>query len=702
MKQIVAFTDFSMRPVDPTQVDNPVVRTLNMVRSGDGSWRRRDGFASASGPGSTVLNHVSCEIGGRTMLVVKLASGAVRYWLGSGSWITLDQFSDSTDRPLGLASWATNERGAFALHGGELYIIDSKNLAAYDGLASNQLRRPGVKSLAGVLYYKDGTKPSFDLAKAEGSPNATAAMLQPIPSISPLTSKGTNPGLTQLAGEKILNTGFAFSVYDPKRGIYGRRSDVCALPYVFGPPNPSSLDIILTDERAQFSKEITTPGSPTWIPAGHKVAVWFTQGTDIITNRTGTVKSGWFFFFNQWAPAMSPRMSGVLFLEGIFEPGTNISCRKDNASLARSGLYVDAYARPNPSLCMAVLQNGTAIYFFPRTDENNNASPIANFAEYSVDHPEQVSRLSESNRDTRSPLANIKGAPVYVVQDGDRSLMLTKQTVYQIGFDGRSAVLQDATNGRGIASDESISVSSAGVMWYCDDGVVLLRGGQMILLDKRLGFETWFDGLNGAQKRAVVCGACDSTSQVFAGAAASDDPSKLRFMVYDTERRAVSEFRFAPSTTQPTRMAYFRSSGESRLVAFQGASMMLYPSGSTDAGNFYESHVEAWLSQSLAQPKTLQEITLGLGARNGSVVVTVDAFEHPGSTFPLVASATMTFTLAGAEGPGRFPLGAFMGMRGRLFRIVVASTGTGAATSWSLSRIQVDYETDEEAHAISH
>lgn len=696
----IAWTDFSMRPVHPTQGRNPVVRTVNMSRSGDGSWRRRSGFGSASGPGSTVLNHISCELDGRQMLVAKLANGTVRYWTGSGSWQTLSNFVDSNDRPIGNALWSTTERGSFALHAGELYICDTANIAAYDGNTGNQIRRPGVKSLAGILYYKEGSDPSFNLAKAEGVGNATAIDLQPNgPSISPLTDSGTNPGITPLAGEKILNCGFAFSVYDPKRGIYGRRSEVCALPYIFGPPNPNSLDIVLTDERAQYSKEITTPGSPTWIPAGHKVAVWFSMGNEIITNRTGTIFSGWFFYFNQWAPAMSPSMTGVLFLEGIHEPGSNISCRKGNDQLARSGMYLDAYSRPVPSRFMVILPNGVALYLWPRTSESDPLSVIGNFSEFSIEHPEQVARLSESNRDSRSPLAAIKGYPVYAVNDGDRSLMFTRQTVHQVGFDGRGAVLQDATNGRGICAEDSLSVSNAGVLWMSDEGVVLMRGGALSILDRKLGFSDWFEALDGTQRRSVVTGVCERTSEIVVGAAnVAESPSTKRFMVFDYEDGSVSEWKLNLGS-EVYRFAYFRTPGDSVLCSFAGASMHVYPSGSSDPAGFYESWIEMWLNEDPTLEKGLGELVLDLGVRNGVLTVTVDAYEHPLANAPFSGARSTTATLA-SGGAERVVMPQFMGMRGRLFRITVKSA-VGGATSWSISKASIAYSADEANDAIA-
>lgn len=699
--QTVDWTDFSMRPVHPTQVDNPVTRTVNMVYAGNGLWRRRAGFGSRAGPGATVLNHISCELGGVSMVVAKCSDGSVRYWNGT-AWTTLAGFVDPTDKPVGNAAWSTSERGSLEIHAGEVYICDSLNIAAYDGLTSNQLRRPGVKSLAGYLYYKDGGKPSFNLAKVEGVGNATLVdLLDDFRAVddSPLAADGTDPGLVLFQGEKVLNTGFCFSVYDPKRNIYGRRSEVCALPYVFGPPNPHSEDAILVDERVQYAKQVRTPGS-TFIPAGHRVAVWFTLGQEVITNKAATIFSGWLFFFDQNAPGMSPRMTSVLFLEQIADPGSTVVATKDQAALFRSGQYVDAYGRPAPAKLLVILANGTALYFYPRSDAESVSSPIGNYAEWSVDHPEQVGRLTENNRDTKGPIANVKAELLYTVSDGDRSLILTRQTVYQVGFDGRGAVLQDATNGRGISAPDSICVSSAGIFWIADEGVAALRGGAITMLDKRLGFGDWFDGLNDAQRSQASIGACERTSQLFAYAADADGtgPGAHRGMVFDWERGVQSELRLAIG--QPYRWAYHRG-GASRLLAFVSAgSMYAYPDGTTDGGVFYDSFIELWVTENALYPKTMQELVLHLGPSNGLLTVTCDAYEHPEVTAPFVGTRSETYTVQ-AGGARRLTVPTFIGMRGRLFRFTVKSSGVGAATSWSISRAIASYKSDADSDARS-
>jgi len=705
VRHSVDYTDFSMRPVHPTQVDNPVTRTVNMVRGGDGSWRRRAGFAARTGPGSRVLNHVACELSGRSMLIVKCADGTVRYWDGS-TWATLNAFVDATDRPVGLSTWSTTERGSIEIHAGEAYVCDSRNIAAYDGNASNQLRRPGVKSLAGLLYYKDGSKPSFNLAKIGGVGDATLDDLLvnwKLSESSPLAVDGTIPGITPQDGEKVLNVGFAFSIYDPKRHIYGRRSEVCAVPYIFGPANPGSNDIFLTDERTQYSKTIVLPGA-SHVPAGHRVAVWFTLGTEVVTNRVAVAFTGFVWFNNQNAPAMSPRMTSVLFLETIADAGSTVVARKDSAALFRSGQYVDAYGRPAPARLLVILPNGTALYFYPRSDPDDANSTIANYAEWSVEHPEQVGRLTENNRDSRSPIANLKAELLYAIADADRSMILTRQTVYQVGFDGRGAVLQDATNGRGIAAVDSICVSSAGVFWIADEGLVALRGGSMALLDKKLGFGDWLDGLDDAKRAECAIGACERTSHLIASMHdwQALGPTTRRCLVFDWEHGVSHEFRLDDSVF-PYRFAYFRAAQGSRLVSFtgNGATMHVYPEGTTDGGQPYQSFVEMWLTERASEPKMMQEVTLHLGPSDGAMTVTCDAYEHPEVSAPYVGARSETASVA-AGGARRLVLPQFVGMRGRLFRITVRSAGgLGDATTWSISRATVDYLTDDSSDARS-
>lgn len=232
-----------------------------------------------------------------------------------------------------------------------------------------------------------------------------------------------------------------------------------------------------------------------------------------------------------------------------------------------------------------------------------------------------------------------------------------------------------------------------------DEGVVLLRGGSLALLDKKLGYSDWFDLLTGVQKREVVIGVCERTSEIVVGAANVEEaPATKRFMAFDYERNSTAEWKLN-LPAEVYRFAYFRSPGDSVLVTFAGASMYAYPSGVNDAGGFFESYVEFWLTEEMPLEKELREVVLDLGTRNGALTVVVDAYEHPLVDAPFVSSRTTTATVASGAAT-RLVMPQFMGMRGRLFRVTVKSA-SGGATSWSITKAAVDYAVDESNDAIS-
>jgi hypothetical protein len=457
--------------------------------------------------------------------------------------------------------------------------------------------------------------------------------------------------------------------------------------------------MILTDERTQYTKYVKTPTAPD----GHEdyeVAIWFTPGQNILTNTASAIwgfagYGYWIKFFNQHGPAMSKRMAQTLFLEGIFSPGeTNVACKKDDMSLFEGGRYIDTYARPVPAKFMAILPNGVAVYFYPwiDIDQDPNNPTLGQYAEYSVRHPEQVGRDTQTQRDTISNLPNLRGDPIAVVSDDRHQLLVTKQAIYQIGFNG-GVQLHPVAGGRGLRG-VNVETSTAGALWYSDSGVVWLRSGQLALLDKRLGFSDWFDDLTSTEREAVVVGAADSMNQVMAFV--TDGSSGQRAMVYDHAHNSASEFTLGGSGTV-NYAANYCANDESQLWAFQTATALAYP-GTTyaDSGGSYESLVECWINDDLDRPKEIREFLIDLGDRTGDIKVTVDGYR---SGEPTESNSrltmTKTYTVGTTESSaGRFRIHEFDGMRAKLFRITV--TDDSGSFSWSVPRIHVEYEYPDE------
>jgi hypothetical protein len=719
-----------MRGVAPTTEGNPVVRLLNMVMRNDGVVYKRFAFDATALTG-TVRNHINCQLQeivtgdpgtGDHYLVVKKTDGVYFYQdgeAGAGTEITNNAAWDQSAWAAGTV--AADERGSFAIHNRELYYSDTITIFAWDGRAAAGARAPGVPSLAGVQYPSMPSNVSF-FGPGDGCiedyhpfPGATVNVLETDPFIT--LAAGCTPG------EKTLNTGFAFSYYDHKRDIYGRRSEVHALPYIFGPPDPNQSDAYLTDERCQFSKTIRLPS----LPAGYttsdlSIAVWFTLGQNIIANPDVFAIQGPFFELNNYYPCMSARMSSTLFLEAIVEGTTGQKAfTKDNQTLFQSGRYVDTFARPVPSRHMAILNSGTAIYFFPRQTERTPfgdmpGQDVRQQAEYSVKHPEQIGRDTETHRETRSQLPTLKGVPELVISDGDRQLLLTRLSIYQIGFSGQ-VVLNEIVAGRGLRG-RNVADSAVGTLWMADEGVVWMRGGSMVLLDQKLGFGEWFSRKTDDERSRVVIGAADGVNQILIMGTdvintASGSDAEYHALVFDHEEDFVSEFK-PNSIAEPTYAAHFRGNTGSQLYVWGWGR---YPSADGNRDKTNNSEIICWLNDEVDRPKNLGIVVIDFpdcGAVNDTdapastdVDVTIQSFEHArqlretsGANEFITESRTETVTVTGN---GRYMLASFSGMRGRIFRIrMFPSDGASAETAvWGVEKLRVNYEFDEDSDARS-
>lgn len=681
---------FSMRPISPTVGLNPVTRTLNMVLGADGSLDKRRDFGA--NPGTAPQNHIVAELGGIVYLIVKDA--AQIKWSTGGAFTAI--VMAVTDPPINAGVAAVAERGSFVQHADEIYYCDTNTIFAWDG--ANLGRRPGIVGLQGKTYNGAGSEllPGGPFGLSDAAYNA-------VPSPNPKASAGMDPGIigpeqvsiSQLgllkAGEKTLNTAFAFSYYDIKRRIYGRRSESFAFPYIYGPPDPDGSNQILTDQRSQFAKQVKTPTAPSSHPE-YLIAIWFSLGQNVLTNEQSTVLSFPFLFFHEHAPSMSKRMTGTLFLEKIVAAGiTGVLCVKDNATLVQSGRYIDIYERPVPARFMAVLSNGTAIYFFPWTatpENGGSAASIGQHALYSVRHPEQVGLGTENQRDTVSLLPNLKGQPRIVFSDGNTQLLLTTQAAYSIGFDG-NVLLRELTSVPGLRSISSFTSSSIGNLWFADEGVILFSGSRRVLLDEKLGFAQWYQDLNATQRSQVVIGAADSMHQILV---VSDNltpgESGKHALCWDYEREFTSEFT---GIGAPTYCVFFRGAVPS-LFLFGGGT---YPGiGYTSS----EASVTLWINDSINTPKNLGIITLDCGAQTGDVTISVTAHDT-GDEADLTAVSTVPKTQTKTVGAGRWTFEEFLGMRARLFKIkITVHSGNGRN---SIQRVRAEYDFVEGDDAIS-
>lgn len=718
---VVQGKDFSMRPIDPAVGVNPTVRVVNMVMDADGTIKKRQAFDPSDAAGNQVLNHIVVELNSTSYLIVKTTSN-IRASSGSG-FTSLS--AAGSDVPIGSGIPKATGRGSFSLHGGEVYYCDEDTLFAWDAADGlfNNIRRPGVVSLHGRVYNDPTDDGGFNRGDAddscyEGPPAIDFSCDGSGPPDDPAlcNSLPIDPCLELFKGEKSLNTGFAFSFYDPVRRIYGRRSEVFALPYAFGTtePPPTAQAILLSPYRMQHAKKLFTPEATNGTPdytKGHdyQVAIWFTRGLRPVSNQTKFTDESPWWVVGFWAPAMSKRMSQLLFLEGLFPLGEQILATKDDSYLFSSGRYLDVYNRPVPSKFLMILPNGVGVYFFPQIPEEvtkgdteqaqDDASFVGKFAEYSVGHPEQIGRHTDTQRDTISQLANLKGDPQVAISDGINQLLLTKHSIYRVGFEG-SVILAEVSGGRGVRALSSIQSSSTGVLWMADEGIIWLRGNSMILLDEQLGFSAWFRDLASGEKEDVVIGAADSVSQILAFAEDFDNGGQ-RAMVYDHERDFVSEFNNIGLTVDYA--AHFRADGN------LGAKLQVFDSGGVARGypgasvGTYPSSIEWWLTGSVEERglvKRLRFVTLDMGhIPSIGVKITVEAHDHPDTGKPFTASESRDHTFVGSDGSGRHVLSNFMDMRGRLFKFTIA--GNGNIGRWAIDRLEVSYDLDKKTDARS-
>jgi hypothetical protein len=293
-----------------------------------------------------------------------------------------------------------------------------------------------------------------------------------------------------------------------------------------------------------------------------------------------------------------------------------------------------------------------------------------------------------------STLANLRGEPKALITEGNTQLLLTRQGIYFVGFDG-GAVFSEAAGGRGLRSERSIAASSSvGVLWGSDAGVVWLQGGSTILLDHRLGFDAWFSEIDDAEKLKIAVGVSDVTNEIMAFTV--DPASGRRAMVYDHVNKFACEFILAGSAETVEYLASFPAVDATRLWAFTtSGSGFKYPQGTSDGGSNPESEVRYWVVTEKERTKSLGMIVLDIGKNTAAINVTVNCFDHSESTAPFALARSESASIPIGSTGRRVPLHQFMSLQGRIFEIVVESD---SSTEWSIESLDGEYEFQDADH----
>jgi hypothetical protein len=753
-----------------------------MVIEGDGQVRTRPDFTSTGIPllPATTQNYIvveqaDCSNPSTRQLVVYIKDGnTIKRSRNDGPFTTVAY--SATDPPIGTEP-APTEVGSFAVNGDDVYYCDTKTIFRIS-CATGDAERPGVVGLTSHDYLTMGLAESpnangavlySDFGAPFGNPDEHPGFANiDDPWIGTWSPRIYSPDLPdegggqhnpsyetvqiQAVGQKTLNSGFAMAWYDPKRRIYGRRSEVFALPYLFaGGPKydsgvPEARDILST-ARVQYSKILKTPthsGTGTSahpnnpIPTlglGHseyKVAIWFTRGFFPVANTSTVVGGGW-WAFALWTPAMSARMNELLFLEGLFEqgltdptnaphddvnPALSAVCKKDDSTLYASGRYLDTYARPVPARYMTILPNGIAVYIQPRVPPtlaeelsaeadvatSYDAFDLGNYAEFSVKHPEQIGRNSTEQRDTVSPIANLRGTPLRTINSGTNSILLSNRGMFRIGFQ-RGVLITEIPGAYGIEDPMSFVETPIGMVWACDAGIVLMQGDQTALLDAKLGFSDWYRFLNVSQRKAIAIGHAGQVGQILIQSSIArwtnrvGDPNALnnapaserRIWCYDYSEDFSSEFRGADINDADPMLSAGPANVVGQRIHSPGGS---YPSSQLTVTS-ENTEVEVYVSEDVTTPKILGSISMKVGQKRTGTdpVIEVWALDHTDEEpreFTTFDSRTATVSPPTQTG-NRLHFHQFNGMRGRMFRIRITSTDA----NWGIQELRIAYEVDE-------
>jgi len=530
-------------------------------------------------------------------------------------------------------------------------------------------------------------------------------------------------------GEKILNFSFKVGYYDAKRGIFGK---ACSPKSIirFG-PNRSSYALY------QYMVEIAPPGMTGAGDLG--LAIWCSPPTEVLTMQTPSANFGTQMLYDE-VHAMSDHLSDMMFLEdivlegatgqvGMSCPSGKICLYKDQSSLADSGQYSEQYDRPVPSETMAILPGGTALYFFPRHVSGANDSSYQAFGdnpysfspagvrpgvEYSVGHPEQIGRSTHNQKDTFSPLPSMRGKPMHTFNDSGSTILLTRQTIYQLGFSGAPQVQE--LGGPGVLTHQSVHPTSNGVLWVADEGPVWLKGGKAVEILRELRFDGWMDELTKSQKKDVRIGLIEDSKKLLMTFPIPGETDRYRVLMHDIGDDFTSEWwigsgqQTSPddqltnpgSSQQSNYMISHRADGGYAFYMWLDNTCMEYDPRISSYNNSDESGdttslVEMWVNENAHLDKVIGNVQLDLGYRSGDFTVRVSTFDNPndivGVSYKTLDERTAIVETSDGQ---RVSVSKFMGMRGRYFRIRIEASGQEI----SLNRVTIDLAYDDDPKTV--
>ena len=525
-------------------------------------------------------------------------------------------------------------------------------------------------------------------------------------------------------GEKILNCAFKVSYYDPKRNIYGK---ACTPKSVinFGPNR---------DQYTLYQYQILAdkPDHPDHLG----FAIWCSIGQEVLTVKIPKMNF-WNTILYDEVHGMSDHLTDMMFLEdrtnksGIQEvqcyQGNKMCLFKDQATLADSGQYTDQYDRPVPAKAMAILPGGTALYFYPREvtdvsskceytsydDDDASYSTTKDHRpgiEYSVGHPEQIGRNTYNQKETFAPLPSLRGEPMYSMSTGGASVLFTRQTIYQLGFD-RSPQVREF-GGPGVMNYRSIHPTSGGVMYVADEGPVWFQGSKAVEILRELRFEGWMEPLTQDQKDNVRVGMIEDCKKLLVSFPVEGTTDRYKLLMHDfndgftsewwlggDQKGTPNEIAINPGSSSLTKcmLSHKGDDGYSFYIWLGDICYRYDPTTGASEGSepgFATSYLEFWINENPHLEKQLGEVVLHLGKRSGSVTVRVSTFENPNDRsssggYSVIEERTRVVTTLVGQ---RVAMPDFSGMRGKYFRITIEAPGV----EMELSKVVADIKYDED------
>ena len=547
-------------------------------------------------------------------------------------------------------------------------------------------------------------------------------------------------GDEEARGEKILNCAFKMSFYDAKRNIYGRACQPRSV-IKFGPNR---------NNYALYQYQIVADLPAGRSDDGYDVAIWCSVGQEVLTVKVpgGTNSNFHATILYDEVHGMSKHLTDMMFLEDIVRDGVQaVNCGdlednqcclfKDQSTLADSGQYTEQYEMPVPSKAMAILPGGTALYLFPKLVKGFAAQTLYSSAietgdpydlgdhrpgvEYSVGHPEQIGRDTFNQKETFSSLPSLRGAPMYAMNASGSSLLFTRQSVYQLGFD-RSPQVREV-GGPGVLNHKSIHPTSNGVMYVADEGPVWFQGNKAVEILRELKFDGWLDPLTQQQRKQIRIGLIEDCKRLLMAFPVEGTTDRFKFLMHDFGDGFTSEWwigsdqQYTPDTlatspgsnTEPEYMLSHKGDDGYSFYLWLGGTCYKYdPTISSSLSvvpGAVTSYLEFWVNENCHLEKQLGEVVLHLGRRSGDFTIRVSTFENPNDKGTNNSYATIeerTRTVQSKNG-NRVAMPDFSGMRGKYFRISIESSDVDIEVIKVVADIKYDEDprTDDTKNVLS-